>query len=163
MAMPTEEFYQSLLTTLDDLRGESAPEQSSFFNRPMSDHELVEYVLGVPSAVKKRFAGVKGLLVEACRDLLPSSVYERPKAGFVLPMKVWMGGPLASFVDQGVGEATSRQLLPETFVSEVKTRFCQDSLHWTRLWSIAVLGHYAKRHGLFRDIITSPVRELSSR
>jgi asparagine synthase (glutamine-hydrolysing) len=106
---------------------------------------------------------VKGLLVEACRDLLPSSVYERPKAGFVLPMKAWMRGPLASFVDQGVGEATSRQLLPETFVSEVKTGFCQDSFHWTRLWSIAVLGHFAKRRGFSHDVIASPVGELSSR
>jgi asparagine synthase (glutamine-hydrolysing) len=130
---------------------------------PFLDHELVEYVLGLPATVKKRYSGVKGLLVEACRDLLPSSVYERPKAGFVLPMKAWMRGPLASFVDQGVGEATSRQLLPETFVSEVKTGFCQDSLHWTRLWSIAVLGYFAKRRGLSRDTITSPVGKLSSR
>ncbi len=38
---------------------------------PFLDHELVEYVLGLPAAVKKRYRGVKGLLVEACRDLLP--------------------------------------------------------------------------------------------
>jgi tRNA isopentenyl-2-thiomethyl-A-37 hydroxylase MiaE len=44
MATPTDEFYTGLLTMLDELREQSAPEQSSFFNRPMSDHELVEYL-----------------------------------------------------------------------------------------------------------------------
>lgn len=112
---------------------------------PFLDHELVEYVLGLPAAVKKRYPGVKGLLVEACRDLLPASVYERPKVGFVLPMKQWMLGPLASFVSEGLDETVSRDLLPAAFVDEVKEAFQRDRLHWTRPWSIAVLGHFAKR------------------
>jgi asparagine synthase (glutamine-hydrolysing) len=112
---------------------------------PFLDHELVEYVLGLPAAVKKRYPGVKGLLVEACRDLLPASVYERPKVGFVLPMKQWMLGPLASFVSEGLNETVSRDLLPAGFVDEVKEAFQRDRLHWTRPWSIAVLGHFAKR------------------
>jgi asparagine synthase (glutamine-hydrolysing) len=112
---------------------------------PFLDHELVEYVLGLPAAVKKSFPGVKGLLVEACRDLLPASVYERPKAGFVLPMKPWMRGPLASFVKDGLDETVARALLPVAFVDEVKQAFQRDRLHWTRPWSIVVLGHFAKR------------------
>jgi asparagine synthase (glutamine-hydrolysing) len=115
---------------------------------PFLDHELVEYVLGLPAAVKKRYRGVKGLLVEACRDLLPASVYERPKAGFVLPMKHWMAGPLASFVEEGVGETVSRRLLPQAFVDEIREGFQRERLHWSRLWSIVVLGHYAKRRQL---------------
>jgi asparagine synthase (glutamine-hydrolysing) len=117
---------------------------------PFLDHELVEYVLGLPAVAKKRYRGVKGLLVEACRDLLPPSVYERPKAGFVLPMKHWMGGPLASFVEEGLRETIERQLLPEIFVNEMRAAFRRDRLHWTRLWSVVVLGHYAKRRKLFR-------------
>ena len=117
---------------------------------PFLDHELVEYVLGLPAAVKKRYPGVKGLLVEACRDLLPASVYNRPKAGFVLPMEQWMRGPLANFVEEGVRETVTRQLLPETFVSDLREAFRRGRLHWTRLWSIVVLGHYAKRRELVR-------------
>jgi asparagine synthase (glutamine-hydrolysing) len=117
---------------------------------PFLDHPLVEYVLGLPAAVKKRYRGVKGLLVEACRDLLPPSVYDRPKAGFVLPMKQWMRGPLASFVDEGLRETTERRLLPEPFVNELRANFQSDRLHWTRLWAVVVLGHYAKRRHLIR-------------
>jgi asparagine synthase (glutamine-hydrolysing) len=115
---------------------------------PFLDHDLVEYVLGLPAAIKKKFPGVKGLLVEACRDLLPASVYDRPKAGFVLPMKQWMRGPLASFVEEGLRQTIARQLLPEIFVNELRANFQGDRLHWTRLWAVVVLGHYAKRHQL---------------
>jgi asparagine synthase (glutamine-hydrolysing) len=118
---------------------------------PFLDHQLVEYVLGLPAAAKKKFRGVKGLLVEACRDLLPPSVYDRPKAGFVLPMKHWMRGALASFVEDGLRETVARQLLSETFVNELREAFRSDRLHWTRLWSVVVLGHYAKRHELVRS------------
>ena len=60
---------------------------------PFLDHALVEYSLGLPAAEKQRYPGTKGLLVEACRDLLPAAVYERPKRGFSLPMQEWMAGP----------------------------------------------------------------------
>ena len=117
---------------------------------PFLDHELVEYVLGLPVSVKKRYSGVKGLLVEVCRDLLPPSVYDRPKSGFVLPMKQWMRGPLESFVEDGLRETVRRELLPEAFVNDLRDTFRRDRLHWTRLWSVVVLGHYANRRGLVR-------------
>lgn len=118
---------------------------------PFLDHELVEYVLGLPGEVKKKFPGVKGLLVEACRDLLPPSVYDRPKAGFVLPMSQWMRGPLESFVEEGLRETVGRALLPEVFVNDLRTAFQRERLHWTRLWSVVVLGQYAKRHEIVRS------------
>jgi len=118
---------------------------------PLLDHGLVEYVLGLPGAVKKRYPGVKGLLVEACRDLLPASVYDRPKTGFVLPMKQWMRGPLAVLVKEGLAETVGRGLLPEVFVNEMRDAFQGERLHWTRLWSLVVLGHYAKRRQLVRS------------
>jgi asparagine synthase (glutamine-hydrolysing) len=115
---------------------------------PFLDHELVEFVLGLPEAVKRRGSRPKGLLIEACRDLLPASVYDRPKRGFSLPMQQWMLGPLASFVEEGLRETIARELLPEPFVRRQEQAFCSGKLMWTRLWSIAVLGHFAKRRDL---------------
>ncbi|MBA3831734.1 MAG: asparagine synthase (glutamine-hydrolyzing) [Chthoniobacterales bacterium] len=112
---------------------------------PFLDHELVEYVLGLPAAEKKRYGGTKGLLVEACRDLLPPAVYQRPKAGFALPMKNWMAGPLAAFVEEGLSETVLRELLPEKFVAEEQADFRAGRLHWTRLWSMVVLGHFVRQ------------------
>ncbi|MEO8440390.1 MAG: asparagine synthase (glutamine-hydrolyzing) [Spartobacteria bacterium] len=117
---------------------------------PFLDHELVEYVLGLPAAEKKRYGGTKGLLVEACRDLLPPSVYRRPKAGFALPMQTWMAGPLAPFVAEGLEEVVARQLLPAPFVEKAQEQFRAGRLHWTRLWSMVVLGHFVRRTDALR-------------
>ncbi len=117
---------------------------------PFLDHALVEYVLGLPAAEKKRPGNAKMLLVEACRDLLPVSVYDRPKRGFTLPMKEWMTGPLESFVADGLRAAIERELLPAPFVDEMVLAFRSGRLQWTRLWSIVVLGHYAERRQLHR-------------
>jgi asparagine synthase (glutamine-hydrolysing) len=128
---------------------------------PFLDHELVEYVLGLPATEKKRYAGPKGLLVEACRDLLPPSVYQRPKRGFVLPMRAWMLGPLAPFVDEGVRETVARELLPEDFVNDISRAFREDRLHWTRLWSVVVLGHFAKPRKLSGQLSRRPDENTS--
>jgi asparagine synthase (glutamine-hydrolysing) len=120
---------------------------------PFLDHELVEHVLSLPAREKQpRQGGAKGLLVEGCRDLLPVSVYDRPKRGFVLPMKSWMQGPLAEFVNDGLREAAGRELLPSTFIDELRAPFANGRLHWTRLWAIVVLGHFAKRRQLVRSV-----------
>jgi asparagine synthase (glutamine-hydrolysing) len=120
---------------------------------PFLDHELVEHVLSLPAREKQpRRGGAKGLLVEGCRDLLPVSVYDRPKRGFVLPMKSWMQGPLAEFVNDGLREAAGRELVPRTFIDELRAAFTNGRLHWTRPWAIVVLGHFAKRRQLVRSV-----------
>ena len=78
------------------------------------------------------------------RDLLPPVVYQRPKTGFALPMRAWMKGPLAPFVDQGLREIVSRQLLPQPFVAQLREQFERERLHWTRLWSVVVLAHFVR-------------------
>ncbi len=112
---------------------------------PFLDHELVEYSLGLSVTEKRRYRGTKGLLVEACRDLLPSAVYERPKRGFSLPMEEWMTGPLVGFVEEGLRETVARTLLPESFVTKARGDFRAGRLHWSRLWSMVVLGHFVRQ------------------
>ena len=110
---------------------------------PFLDHELVEYVLGLPAVEKQRGGEAKALLVRSCADLLPPSVYQRPKQGFGLPMRVWMRGPLRSFVQDGL--ATAATVLPKALLRRLGDEFDSDQLHWTRLWQIVVLGHHLAR------------------
>ena len=107
--------------------------------------ELLSTVLGLPASDKKRGPIPKGLLVEACKDLLPESVYRRPKLGFGLPMNIWMRGPLKDLVKTGLTEAAARSGLAEEFIQSLYEQFNQGPLHWTRLWSVVVLGHFLRR------------------
>jgi asparagine synthase (glutamine-hydrolysing) len=112
---------------------------------PFLDHELVEFVLGLSARAKKPTLLTKALLVEACRDLLPEAVYKRSKMGFALPMADWMRGPLASFVTDAMREIIERDYLSGTFADRLVADFKSGRLHWTRLWSVVVLGHYLRR------------------
>lgn len=55
---------------------------------PFLDHELVEFVLPLPQSLKLE-RGLKGLLKNAIRDLLPAELLARPKVGFPAPVTQW--------------------------------------------------------------------------
>ncbi len=60
---------------------------------PFLDPRLVSTVLGLPAPV--RLGGEpKGLLKQAVADLVPAEVLARPKQGFGVPLRDWMGGAL---------------------------------------------------------------------
>ncbi len=130
---------------------------------PFLDHDLVEYLLRLPAREKRVRPGIKGLLVDACRDLLPSSVYRRPKMGFGLPMDDWLRGPLETFAAEGVDQVHRRGILKPEFLTRLQRGFECGAIHWTRLWSVAVLGHYLEKNSnadrLSRSELTEAGRE----
>jgi asparagine synthase (glutamine-hydrolysing) len=123
---------------------------------PFLDTELVEYVLSVPAREKTRYPGTKGLLVEACRDLLPEQVYQRKKMGFALPMDAWMRGPLMDFKLTGLKEVEHLGILAPGAVKWFRREFEDRKIHWTRIWSLVVLGHYLKKVGVVDARIPQP-------
>jgi asparagine synthase (glutamine-hydrolysing) len=61
---------------------------------PFLDHELMEWAMALPSALKLRRSEGKHLLKSAMERHLPRDVLHRPKMGFAVPLKVWFRGPL---------------------------------------------------------------------
>jgi asparagine synthase (glutamine-hydrolysing) len=115
---------------------------------PFLDHELVEFVLGLPVRDKRRPDMVKPLLVQSVQDLLPREIYDRKKMGFQLPMAEWMRGPLESFTVEGLGHVTDHGLLTTAQVRDLREQFRSGNLHWQKLWAVTVLGWYLKREGV---------------
>lgn len=112
---------------------------------PFLDHELVEAVLSMPQHVK-RGKETKSLLVDAFKQDLPTVVYDRPKQGFALPMDSWIRGPLDEFTEEGIKLAT--EMLRLDLPSKNWKAFQSHKLHWTRVWSWCILGHWASRYSL---------------
>ncbi len=57
---------------------------------PFLDHELAEYVAGLPSRFKVRGGTGKWILREAERHRLPPDVLSRRKRGFTIPFSRWL-------------------------------------------------------------------------
>jgi len=118
---------------------------------PFLDHELVEFVLGLPAREKTRPEMVKSLLVESVQDLLPPEIYRRKKMGFQLPMFEWMSGPLQAFTVDGLAHVTEHGVLTTLQIRDLREGFMQGRLHWQKLWALVVLGWYLQKQGLEID------------
>jgi asparagine synthase (glutamine-hydrolysing) len=75
-----------LLTRLDRIAMASSVEG----REPFLDHQLVEFALALPPAVKYRNGAGKWALREAMSGVLPAEILTRPKQGFGTPMEEWL-------------------------------------------------------------------------
>lgn len=84
---------------------------------PLMDHELVEWMARLPSALKLRGREGKFLLKKAMEPHLPQDVLYRPKMGFAVPLARWFRGPLR----QRVRDALLGERMADTGWFERKT------------------------------------------
>ena len=63
---------------------------------PLFDRRVVELSFAIPPQLKLRGSVEKYLLKEVARELLPTTIVDRPKSGMLVPVESWFQGPLAS-------------------------------------------------------------------
>lgn len=61
---------------------------------PLLDHELLEWISGLPSSVKYRAGEGKYILKKALEPYLSKEILYRSKMGFAVPLASWFRGPL---------------------------------------------------------------------
>lgn len=107
---------------------------------PLLDSRLVEMVLRLPGPIKA--AGLpKSLLLDALGGDLPSQISApRPKQGFTFPFDLWLRDDLRDTVREMLGAVTARGIVQPKPARAIQSRFDAGSLHWSRLWSLAVLS-----------------------
>lgn len=109
---------------------------------PYLDHQLVEIALRMP----QRFLYPdKGLLVEACHDLMPPDYINLPRQSFVLPMADWMRGPLLELCHSRLGALHQSSWLDSAWITQQWQAFEAGELNWKKVWSLVVLGEFASR------------------
>jgi asparagine synthase (glutamine-hydrolysing) len=118
---------------------------------PFLDHTLLEYVLGLPDAIKYPHTP-KRLLVAAMGDLLPREVVDRPKMGFTLPWADWMRGALATFCAERLNELPKRAPIDASTIQDLWHRFqAKDPrITWSRIWYLVVLADWLERNAIER-------------
>lgn len=57
---------------------------------PLLDHRLAEYMAQVPTELKYKKNKGKYLLREVLKKYVPTSITDKPKAGFTVPLKSWL-------------------------------------------------------------------------
>ena len=76
---------------------------------PFLDHKLVEYVSKLPPDLKIRKGNSKYLLKQILFKHIPKTYFERPKAGFSVPLDEWLKGPLKNWAEDLLDENKIKQ------------------------------------------------------
>ncbi|MBT5399976.1 asparagine synthase (glutamine-hydrolyzing) [bacterium] len=66
---------------------------------PFLDHELVDLSWRIPLNMKIRNGTSKWVLRQLLYNYVPRELIERPKAGFAIPIGVWLKGPLRDWAE----------------------------------------------------------------
>ncbi len=67
---------------------------------PLLDTAVIDYVCGLPDAMKLSWGRTKVLLREACADVLPPAIQRRGKWGFGVPIGTWFRGNLKPYIQE---------------------------------------------------------------
>ncbi|OGG48153.1 MAG: asparagine synthase (glutamine-hydrolyzing) [Candidatus Handelsmanbacteria bacterium RIFCSPLOWO2_12_FULL_64_10] len=74
---------------------------------PFLDHEFIEFLEGIPSALKIKHLRAKYIWKKAVQDWLPPKVIDRPKKGFSNPVDDWLRNRMKNFAHDLVLDKTS--------------------------------------------------------
>ncbi|MEQ8423946.1 MAG: asparagine synthase C-terminal domain-containing protein, partial [Cyclobacteriaceae bacterium] len=77
---------------------------------PFLDHELVNFVSGLPDDFKINSKGRKRVAQDAFREMLPAKLYNMPKKGFEVPLLKWFRNEMKSMITD--------DLLSKSFIEE---------------------------------------------
>jgi len=76
---------------------------------PLLDWRIAEFALSLPTAMRMGRGGGKLVLREVLARHVPKALTERPKAGFGLPITLWVRGPLRDWVESLLDERSLRE------------------------------------------------------
>ena len=109
---------------------------------PLLDHRIAEFALNLPPQMKLDGSRTKVILRRALKRLVPDLVLEKPKEGFSIPMKHWLGTSLKPMMMDLLSTETVQKR--GYFQPRVVSAWIQDHLqgranHAHRLWALMVL------------------------
>jgi len=119
---------------------------------PLLDHQFIESVCRLQSAHRYEPLGHKNFLRDVIAPDVCPTVFDRPKAGFELPLEQWCRNRLAPKLTEtfhDINLAHGLGLDSESLI-RIWRAFNNGApgLYWSRLWSLYVLLTWCRRHNL---------------
>ena len=109
---------------------------------PLLDHELVEFALSLPLSWRLGRGGGKRILKDWASDLLPTTIINRRKMGFGVPVGEWFRRELRDYLSERVLAADSlccRVFRPEWLREFLDAHLSGRANHEHALWALLML------------------------
>ncbi|EKE76963.1 asparagine synthase (glutamine-hydrolyzing) [Oceanibaculum indicum] len=118
---------------------------------PLLDHRVAELAWRLPKSLLHREGRSKWPLRQILERHVPRDLFERPKAGFSVPLDGWLRGPLRDWAESLLdAEALSADGLLEATPIRAAWREHQEGTrdHGTKLWAVLMLQAWRQRWAL---------------
>ncbi|MDD4946148.1 MAG: asparagine synthase (glutamine-hydrolyzing) [Gallionella sp.] len=105
---------------------------------PFLDHRVIELASTIPMSMKCKDGKTKWILREVLYRYVPRELIERPKAGFGIPLGVWLRGPLREWAETLLDEQRLQRegYFDVKFVRELWQAHVKGRNNQTLLWNI---------------------------
>ena len=116
---------------------------------PILDHELVDWISGLPPDLKLRGREGKYLFKKALEPLLPREVLYRPKMGFSIPLASWFRGPLRERVRDGLlgGSMAESGLFNRDYLARLVEQHQSGVRDYSAsLWTLLMFESFLRKH-----------------
>ncbi|GAC1401719.1 MAG: asparagine synthase (glutamine-hydrolyzing) [Candidatus Velthaea sp.] len=115
---------------------------------PFLDRSVIDFAASLPGSYKVRVDATKSVLKRAARGIVPDSIIDRRKEGFVLPLDRWLRTRLAGFVREITSaQWNSHGIFDSTEVrSMVEEHHAGHADHTHRIWTIAMFQLWHARY-----------------
>jgi asparagine synthase (glutamine-hydrolysing) len=112
---------------------------------PLLDHRVVEFALNLPLKYKVRQGERKLLLKSVLYEHLPNEFFDRPKAGFSIPLAKWLKGDLRYLLDKYLNRDVVEAVgaVDYYIVESLFRQFLSGQEYlYNRLWALVVLHQF---------------------
>lgn len=115
---------------------------------PLLDHELVEWVSGLPPDIKLKGREGKYILKKSLQPYLSDDILYRSKMGFAVPLAGWFRGPLRERVrDALLGDTLADTgIFDKNFLRQLVDQHQSGARdHSTALWSLLMFEAFQRK------------------
>ena len=117
---------------------------------PFLDHEVVSAASALAEEERFEPLGKKQVLRDVALGNLDRTLFDRPKAGFVLPLENWTRDALKDEMSAALGDRDfcERAGLDARAVGRLWSAFVARApgLYWSRIWAVYALGWWCRAH-----------------
>ena len=97
---------------------------------PFLDQAFVETTLKIQSALKYNGKQGKQLLIDSFKDIIPETIWNRPKMGFSFPFKEWLSSKRYAVSKKGKD------------LGVYHSKLVSDEMHWSQFFTLLLMNEY---------------------
>lgn len=116
---------------------------------PLLDRSIVEFAAGLPQSMKTRDGKSKWPLRQVLGRYVPVAMFDRPKAGFGLPIETWLRGPLRPWAEHHLFGPTAGEFLdPELISVAWKQHLAGTHNRAYELWDVIMFSVWSEHRSI---------------